>query len=399
MADNKKDIMGDYSAAHPWISFKLDLTRAPWRFWDRIGEAHSKCRHLANTPLPPRLALEMERVYLAKGARASTAIEGNTLSEDQAVAAVEGRLEVPESQEYLRQELENVIRALARIEQEVHRDGRYEITPERLRDLNKQVLNGLAVEGHVVPGEMRTTGITVGAVYHGPPARDCEPLIQTMCDWLDGPDFQRDGDRARDFVHAFVRAVIAHVYIAWIHPFGDGNGRTARLVEFGILTAAGIPSVAAHLLSNHYNATRSNYYRELDRASKSGGDLIPLLGYAASGFVGELQQQLDVVHELVVQATWTNHVHSTYPRPTLTSRRQRDLVLALPPDRFVPRADIPTLTPQLAQAYAGKHGKTVTRDLGALARLDLIEHTREGVRARREIMLAFLPRVVPAASL
>jgi Fic family protein len=396
LVDMESDMRREYLTTHPWITFRLDLSKAPWTLWNHVGEAHSKCRHLSKTPLPPALARKMERIYLAKGALASAAIEGNSLSEEQAVAAVEGKLELPQSQEYLQQELENVINAIAAIEVEIHNGVPFEITPDRLRELNKKVLTDLEVEDHVVPGEFRTKGIGVGTVYQGAPAEDCEFLIQLMCDWLNGEDFSQDGDdAAKNFSLGFLKAAIAHVYIAWIHPFGDGNGRTARLVEFGILTAAGIPSVGAHLLSNHYNATRSNYYRQLDHASKSGGDLIPFLGYAAGGFVGELQQQLNDVHELIVQATWVNYVHSVFPDRTLTTRRQRDLVLALPPDDFVPRAKLAMLTPGLAEAYANKKSKTVTRDLNALERLELIERTPKGLRARREVMLSFLPRVAP----
>jgi Fic family protein len=390
------DIFRDYQASHPWITFHLDLQHAPWTFWNHIGEAHSKCRHLARTPLPPGLARRMEQVYLAKGARASAAIEGNSLNEAQAVAAVEGTLEVSQSQEYLQQELENVINALAMVEREIHTGGTFNLTPQRLRELNAEVLKDLEVDDHVVAGEFRTGGIVVGNVYQGTPAGDCGFLIEALCVWLNGPDFQPAGDdHAKDFLHAFLRAVIAHVYIAWVHPFGDGNGRTARLVEFGILTAAGVPSVAAHLLSNHYNATRAHYYRQLDLASKSGGDLVPFLAYAAGGFVDELQQQLNEVHEQVVRATWVNYVHSVFPDPTVTERRQRDLVLALPHDDFVSRASLTTLTPKLTDAYAGKGRKTVSRDLNALADRDLIERNAKGVRARREVILSFLPRAAP----
>ncbi len=396
--DIRTDVARDYLTSHPWITFRLDLQKAPWIVWNHVGEAHSKCRHLSKTPLPPALAREMERVYLAKGARASAAIEGNSLDEEQAVAAVEGKLEVPQSQEYLQQELENVIHALAEIEVDVHRDGKFEVTPDRLRALNRKVLDGLEVEEHVVPGQFRTGGIVVGNVYKGAPAQDCDFLVGALCDWLNGADFKRDEtDHATGFLHAFLRAIVAHVYVAWIHPFGDGNGRTARLVEFGVLTAAGIPSVAAHLLSNHYNATRANYYRQLEHASKSGGDLVPFLGYAAEGFVGQLQQQLSNVHELIVQAAWVNYVHSVFPDRTLTARRQRDLVLALKHDTYTRRAQITTLTPQLAEAYVGKGSKTVTRDLNALSKLDLIERTPKGIRSKRELMLSFLPRVTPGS--
>ena len=64
-----------------------------------------------------------------------------------------------------------------------------------------------------------------------------------------------------------MKAVVAHLYIAWIHPFGDGNGRTARLLELQILLGAGFPVPTCQLLSNHYNQTRTEYYRELDLAS------------------------------------------------------------------------------------------------------------------------------------
>src|SRR6201986_1852904 len=385
--------------SHPWISFQLDLKNASWEFWNNIGEAHSKCRHLARTPLAPAMARDMERVYLAKGAQASAAIEGNSLSEEQAVAAVEKRLEVPESQEYLKQELDNVIEALAAIEKEVHETGSFDLSPESLRALNRKVLEDLELEDHVVPGEFRTQGILVGTVYRGAPAQDCEYLVQAMCDWLNGPDFRRDGgDHAKDFLFAVRKAVAAHVYIACIPPFGDGNGRTARLIEFGILAAAGVPSVAAHLVSNHYNQTRANYYRQLENASKSGGDLNPLLAYAAKGFVDQLQQQLNSVHDWILQATWTNYVHSTFTDSTATAKRQRDLVLALPFDEFVPRAKLTALTPGLAQAYASKKGKTVTRDLNALEQQGLIERGPTGYRARREIMLSFMPRVSPGSA-
>jgi cell filamentation protein, protein adenylyltransferase len=389
----------EYITTHPWITFRLDVGRAPWTFWDHIGEARSKCRHLSRTPLPPDLAQKMERIYLAKGARATTAIEGNSLSEEQAVAAVEGNLHLPQSQEYLRKELENVINAIWAIEREIYAGSQFDVTPERLRDLNRRVLDGLEVPDHVTPGAFRTKGVAVGGAYRGAPAYDCEYLVETMCAWLNGPDFRgggEDDDHAQGFMLAILRAVVAHVYIAWIHPFGDGNGRTARLIEFGILTAAGIPSVAAHLLSNHYNATRSRYYRELEYASKSGGEMTRFLAYAVEGFVDELQQQLDEVHGWIVEAAWINHVHSIFADArTNTARRQRNLALALPAEDFVPRSQISTLTPQLAEAYAGKQVKTVTRDLNALSKLGLIERGPRGIRAKREIMLSLLPRVAP----
>ena len=357
--DNKRDNR-EYTATHPWITFFLDVSNMPWTYWDHVGEARSKCRHLSRTPLPPDLARNMERVYLAKGAKATTAIEGNSLSEEQVLAAVDGNLELPQSQKYLQQEVENILKAIWGIEREIYAGSVFQITPERLCDLNGKVLEGLEVEDHVTPGEFRTTGVVVGGVYRGAPAADCAHLVDRMCDWLDGVGFiasEEGQGNEPAFTLALLKAVVAHVYIAWIHPFGDGNGRTARLVEFGILTAAGIPSVAAHLLSNHYNATRQRYYRELEHASKSGGDLTRFLDYAVEGFVGELQQQLDGVHGWIVEAAWTNHVQAIFAEMhTATRRRQRDLVLALPADTFAPSKDLDT-NAAASRGVCGKAGK------------------------------------------
>ena len=81
-------------------------------------------------------------------------------------------------------------------------------------------------------------------------------------------------------MRAFLRAVLAHVYIAWIHPFGDSNGRTARLVEFGILTAAGVPAISTPTCSRITTTPRGTPTTgQLNQASRSGGEPTPFLRY------------------------------------------------------------------------------------------------------------------------
>jgi len=52
---------------------------------------------------------------------------------------------------------------------------------------------------------------------------------------------------------------------------------------------------------------------------------------------------------------------------------------------------ITELTPRLAKTYAGISAKTLQRDLAAVEEMELVERKPEGVRARRELILAFLP--------
>lgn len=82
------------------------------QLWALLGELFSKCRHMTGTPLTPAVAQELSAVYLVNGALATTAIEANTLSKQKARAIYEGRTQLPPSQRYLQQEIENALAAL-----------------------------------------------------------------------------------------------------------------------------------------------------------------------------------------------------------------------------------------------------------------------------------------------
>jgi hypothetical protein len=41
---------------HPWINYQLDLSKAHYKLWVMIGEARSKCEHIAGVPLRPETA-------------------------------------------------------------------------------------------------------------------------------------------------------------------------------------------------------------------------------------------------------------------------------------------------------------------------------------------------------
>src|SRR5258707_1047962 len=76
---------------------------------------------------------------------------------------------------------------------------------------------------------------------------------------------------------------------------GDGDGRTARLLECSILAHCGVvPWVSSNLMSDHYNRTRSRYYQRLANASRDG-DVDGFIIYAAEGYVDMLREQIRVV--------------------------------------------------------------------------------------------------------
>mgnify|MGYP003579322344 CR=1 FL=1 len=79
-----------YEATHPWLKFSLRIPPDDFRLWLMLGEISSKVQHLSGVPLRPDVAAELHRIYLAKGALATTAIEGNTLTEEQVRQLIDG---------------------------------------------------------------------------------------------------------------------------------------------------------------------------------------------------------------------------------------------------------------------------------------------------------------------
>jgi Fic family protein len=368
-----------------------------------LGEARSKVEHLSLALLRPEIAEEMNRIYLAKGLHATTAIEGNTLSEDDVLEIIEGRHVTPPSQEYLVQEVTNVIEACNRIKDYLIGGEPPEITPSMIKQFNVDVLRGLDLEAHIAPGAYRTNSVVVGS-YRGAPAEDCDHLLERLCAWLNGSDFEPpSSDWAAPF--SLIKAILGHLYVAWIHPFDDGNGRTARLIELQILLAAGMPMPAAHLLSNHYNQTRTEYYRQLQQASRSGGDVLPFLRYALQGFMDGIRQQLGRVWYQQYEDRWEQFIYQRFgDTHTAAKERQRRLVLELSKrDEPLQRRDVVRMTPELFEAYRNaekKLSREPQRARSARAhyarprRMEALSRTDHGVPAASSDRLnAHVPRI------
>lgn len=209
-------------------------------------------QHVAGVPLTPAVAERLHQVYLSKGIHGTASIEGNTLSEDEVLARIEGELPLPQLQEYLGREIDNIVDVCNQIVARVLQ-GEAGISVDVIKEYNRSILSGLPLKDNVVPGEVRDHSVTVGiSSYRGAPAAECEELLARLVEWLNEMRAPDDRPELR-FPFAVLKSILAHLYIAWIHPFGDGNGRTARLIEFQLMVEAGAPIPAAHLLSDHYN--------------------------------------------------------------------------------------------------------------------------------------------------
>ncbi|XP_047477273.1 protein adenylyltransferase Fic-like [Penaeus chinensis] len=187
-------------------------------------------------------------------------IEGNTMTLAQTRMILETRLSVGGKSVMEHNEILGLDLALKYINMTlVHRVGR--ITLHDILEIHRRVL------GHVDPiqaGQLRTTQVYVSD-HVPPPPTHLQVLMEDFVQWLNSPEAQR--------LHPIKYSALAHYKLVFIHPFADGNGRTARLLMNFLLMQAGYPPVIIR------KQDRLMYYDCLQTANE--GDTRPFIRFIA----------------------------------------------------------------------------------------------------------------------
>lgn len=356
---------------YPHLQFKQHWTLAPEVHYE-LGQCDAIVEAIRDMPLRPEHYQRLLRVSLIKGAQATTAIEGNTLTVDE-IEQISDGASLPPSRKYQEIEVRNVLRAMNELREEIAAEMKPElICSSLLLRFHELIGRDLGEHFDAVPGKFRTDQRVVGK-YRCPDAREVPRLVDRLCEWLPAEFGYATGNQS--FTDAVIQAIVTHVYIEWIHPFGDGNGRTGRLVEFYILLRAGLPDIASHILSNFYNQTRPEYYRQLDLAGKNR-DLSGFIAYAVKGFRDGLQGTLAGIQRNQLAIAWRTFIYDKFAdlryRKRNVFKRRRELALHLSVEYPLSLEEIPGSSPELARAYAGLSPRTLLRDLEVLQKIGLI---------------------------
>ena len=336
----------------------------------RLGECDALVSAIRRTPVRPGDHRRFLDTALARGAMATTAIEGGPLDELEVGRLMAGR-RLPVSRQYQETEVMNVVRAARTLLDELEAGTPPPVDAGLLLRVHRMIGEGLGERLAAVPGRFRSEG--QAAPYTVPRAGDVPGLVEGVLDWLDR-EFPRPGPGG-DFGQAIVRALVTHVYMLRIRPFGDGNGRTARLLEAYVLAAAGNPAIAAHLLTDYYNETRREYFRQLEGASRDRS-LTSFIGYAVEGLRDGLRDLHSGVAAANFRTAWRDFVvarlaDSGLRKKTVLDRRTK-LMLAMPPEGPLDIGEIALLDAGVARTYGGLSRRTLRRDLVFLAETGLL---------------------------
>lgn len=170
------------------------------------------------------------------------------------------------------------------------------ITEGLVREIHKTLVEG--VRGNsAAPGEYRkiqnyvVNSKTGETVYTPPPAYEIQLMMQELVDYLN----------QFDDVHPVLLSGIAQFQLVHIHPFLDGNGRTARLLSTLCLYRSGYDFKRLFTISEYYDQNRIDYYEALQNVRKNNMDLTGWLEYFTHG-LSEQMHEIKQVGESVIRA-------------------------------------------------------------------------------------------------
>lgn len=234
----------------------------------------------------PKQELKLRRQAIVRMTHSSTAIEGNRLGLDQIEALLAHKKVSAADRDIF--EAQNYLNALRYIEQIVRQ--KRPITEKVLLQIHKLVTNKTLPREQCgryrrVPVYIvrRRLGFPDTVVYTGPDARSVPALCLELIRWI--KNSKKEG------INPVIVAGIVHQEIAAIHPFGDGNGRTARAFATLILYSRGYDFRHLFALEDYYNLDRQKYYAAINIGKnylERRRDFTSWLEYFVKGFKEEI---------------------------------------------------------------------------------------------------------------
>jgi Fic family protein len=242
---------------------------------NRLVEIASARGAVVNAYLVPKWEVSLRRDALIRSAHASTAIEGNPLSLDQVSDLAKGR-EVMATRR-AKQEVLNYLEVLEGIEGYLEGGAITEGTVLGLHaDVSKEVLDNPLNEGRYRTDQVYVGNPVTGEViFMPPPPEDIRDLMGDLVDWL--------ASEAAASMNPVLVAGIAHYEFVRIHPFVDGNGRTARALATLVLVTREFDIKRFFALDDYYDSDRPSYYKALNHVDQVTLELTGWLDYFTQG--------------------------------------------------------------------------------------------------------------------
>lgn len=219
-----------------------------------IKEIAVLAAELNSCSFPKTVLTDFEKKANSLSAHASTSIEGNPLPLSEVKKILKSR---PQNIRETQREVLNYNHILEKLNEKIKR-GQLDIHLHFICDVQKEVTTGLITKTRC--GKLRTEPVFVNdprsgkTIYWPPDHQEADKLMKDLVKFI---------KEKRGSIEPLILAGLFHKQFVIIHPFIDGNGRTARLVTKALLADMGLNTFNLFSFENYYNKNVSAYFQNV----------------------------------------------------------------------------------------------------------------------------------------
>lgn len=352
-----------YSLPKKWISYDFSA------FANELVEARAVISSLKALPCQRNWADELQKIQLKREVAGTSRIEGADFTEKELDAALR---ETPE-QLHTRSQRQaaaavKTYRWISGLKNDVP------ITKDLIFEIHRLIVTD-ADDDHCTPGVIRKVdeNVTFGTPTHRGAAGgvECNEAFEGLCNAI------QNEFRSHD---PLVQSLAVHYHIASIHPFLDGNGRTARAFEALFLQRLGLRDTLFIALSNYYYEEKIEYLRVLSDVRQENNDLTVFIKFGLQGIINQCNLLFEEIKKNIEKALFRNVMYSLFNRLQTKKRRvlaerQIEILKILLEEEHIMLND---LTKRTALIYKPLNNarKAFMRDINHLIKLRAISYTR-----------------------
>ncbi len=336
-----------------------------------LVEAKASVLSLKTVPYQRRWVEGLQQIQLKREVAGTSRIEGAEFTERELDAAMQQTPEqlVTRSQRQAHAAV-HTYRWIATVPPDQPVDA------DLIRMIHRRIVTG-ADDDHCPPGQLRQRdqNVTFGAPRHRgvEGGEECERAFDHFT-WALGREF-RDHD-------PLVQAIAAHYHLAAMHPFVDGNGRTARALEALMLQRAGLRDSSFIAMSNYYYDEKNAYLGALAEVRQRGHDLTPFLVFALRGVTLQSQRLLTEIQHEISKGLFRNLMLDLFsllktPKKRVIAERQLEILKLLLEVEWMDWQEVIRRTSSV-YATLGTPLKALVRDVNSLAALGAVKVEKLG---------------------
>ena len=353
-----------YVPPKKWISYDMGV------LIELLIDAKAAVQSLKTVPFQKDWVQKLQSIQLKREVAGTSRIEGADFTENELEAAL---AENPEelftrSQKQARA-AKNTYLWIANLEDE------RPIDKDLIFAVHRRIVTG-ADDDHCPPGVLRDKdkNVIFGIPSHSGAegGTECEEMFNRLV--------QASQREFKDH-DLLIQALALHYHFAAIHPFLDGNGRTARALEALMLQRVGLRDSSFLAMSNYYYDEKVDYLNAFTQARTDGHDLTPFLAFGLRGITKQCRRLFDEINKNVSKALYRNLMFDLFnrlqtARKRIIARRQLEILKVLLDRDAIEVNELIAMTKGIYSSLKNP-STALARDVNQLVYLGAIHVTKE----------------------